>query len=294
VPIFYPDILNERTPPRRFTYCDRDAILYALGIGMGGDPLDAHQLRFVYEKDLSVVPTAATVLTKVNSGADLGDIEPVPGLRRSGMTLEKILHGEQKVVLHRPLARADSLFFVDRFVGAFDKGPNIGAVVVKEATWRDQRGEEVATLTSTLFARGDGGFGGPRDGQPRPHAVPGRKPDISVDLATSTGQALLYRLSGDRNPLHADPESARRSGFARPILHGLCTYGITCRAVLQSIVNFDADAIYSHEARFTAPVYPGETITIDLWVDGRDISFEARVAARGVTVIKNGLTVLRG
>ena len=294
MPIFYPDVLNERTPPRRFTYDSRDAILYALGIGMGTDSLDAQELRFVYEKGLRVVPTAATVLTRADFKAELGEIEPDPGLRRSTMTLEKILHGEQKVVLHRPLAPGASLRSTDRFVGAFDKGADIGAVVAKETTWRDDVGDEVATLTSTLFARGDGGFGGPREGQPQPHAVPTRRPDVSVNFATSPGQALLYRLNGDLNPLHADPESARRSGFAQPILHGLCTYGITCRAVLQEIVNFDADAIYSHQARFTAPVYPGETISVDLWVDGRDVSFEARVEARGVTAIKNGLTVLRG
>lgn len=293
MPIFYPDILNEHTSPRRFTYDSRDAILYALSIGMGTDPLDPEKLRFIYERDFRVVPTAATVLTKGDFTADLGSIEEVPGLRQSAMTLATILHGEQKVVLHRPLAASDSLFFTDRFIGAFDKGTDVGAIVIKETTWRDDAGHEVATLTSTLFARGEGGFGGPRDGQPKPHIVPTRPPDMSIDVATRPDQALLYRLNGDLNPLHAEPHSARRSGFERPILHGLCTYGITCLAVLQSVVNLDSDRIYSHQARFAAPVYPGETISIDLWVDGREVSFEARVAARGVTVITNGLTVLR-
>ena len=115
-----------------------------------------------------------------------------------------------------------------------------------------------------------------------------------MEIETRENQALLYRLTGDRTPLHAEPDSARRSGFPRPILHGLCTYGITCRAVLQAITSYDPDPILSHQARMSAPVFPGDTITVDLWRDGREISFEARVAARGVIVIKNGLTVLRG
>jgi acyl dehydratase len=151
----------------------------------------------------------------------------------------------------------------------------------------------VATLTGSSFCRADGGFGGPSEGAPEPHSVPERKRDISADIATRQDQALLYRLNGDRNPLHSDPDSARRSGFPRPILHGLCTYGITCRAVLQEVVGWDSDRIASHQARFSAPVFPGDTITVDLWVDDRVISFEARVKERNVTVIKNGKTVLR-
>ena len=144
-----------------------------------------------------------------------------------------------------------------------------------------------------MFYRGDGGFGGPTEGQPEPHPVPTRPADLSVDIQTRPDQALLYRLNGDRNPLHSDPASAKASGFPRPILHGLCTYGITCRAVLQSVLDYDADQILSHQARFSAPVFPGDLITVDLWKDGKDISFEAHVKARGVTVIKNGLTRLR-
>ena len=151
----------------------------------------------------------------------------------------------------------------------------------------------MATLTGSSFCRADGGFGGPSEGQPEPHEIPSRKADLSVDITTRQDQALLYRLNGDRNPLHSDPDSAKRSGFPRPILHGLCTYGITCRAVLQAITGYDADQILSHQARFSAPVFPGDTITVDLWKDGKVISFEARVKERGATVIKNGKTVLR-
>jgi acyl dehydratase len=123
--------------------------------------------------------------------------------------------------------------------------------------------------------------------------VPTRTADLSVDIATSEDQALIYRLNGDRNPLHSDPDVAKRAGFPRPILHGLCTYGITCRAVLQAVLDYDADQILSHQARFSAPVFPGDTITVDIWKDGKAISFEARVKARNAVVIRNGLTMLR-
>ncbi len=204
-----------------------------------------------------------------------------------------MLHGEQKVELHKPLPAYGSFIAEGRTLGAWDKGKDKGAVVVNETTWSDEKGEKVATLTMSMFARGDGGFGGPTEGQPEPHPTPTRAPDQSVDIATRPDQALLYRLNGDRNPLHSEPDFARRAGFPRPILHGLCTYGLTCRAVLQSVLDYDSDAILSHQVRFSSPVFPGEIVTVDLWRDGKQISFEARVKSREVTVIKNGLTVLR-
>jgi acyl dehydratase len=295
VPIFYPDILDQKTTPRTFTYGDKDVMLYALGVGMGRDPMDERELPFVYEKGLKVVPTAATVLASAGGrparGAD--QLEPKPGHRPSQINFLMVVHGEQKVELHRPLPTSGTFTAEGRTIGAFDKGKDKGAVILNETIWTDEAGEKVATLTGSTFARGDGGFGGPSEGQPEPHQIPGRKADLSVDIATREDQALLYRLNGDRNPLHSDPESAKRSGFPRPILHGLCTYGITCRAVLQAITGFDPDQIASHQARFSAPVFPGDTITVDLWRDGPVISFEARVKARNATVIKNGKTVLR-
>ena len=296
MPIFYPDILDQKTAARTFTYGDKDVMLYALGVGFGRDPMNEDELPFVYEKGLKVVPTAATVLAgsagrPAARGAD--QVEQKPGHRQSQINYLMVVHGEQKVELHRPLPTSGTFTAQGRTIGAFDKGKDKGAVILNETVWTDEAGEKVATLTGSTFARGDGGFGGPTEGQPEPHEVPSRKADLSVDIATREDQALLYRLNGDRNPLHSDPESARRSGFPRPILHGLCTYGITCRAVLQAITGYDPNQILSHQARFSAPVFPGDTITVDLWKDGAVISFEARVAARGATVIKNGLTVLR-
>ncbi|WP_372782121.1 MaoC/PaaZ C-terminal domain-containing protein [Phenylobacterium sp.] len=295
MPIFYPDILDQKTAARTFTYGDKDVMLYALGVGLGRDPMNEEELAFVYEKGLKVVPTAATVLAAAGGrparGAD--QVEQKPGHRPSQINFLMVVHGEQKVELHKPLPTSGTFTAEGRTIGAYDKGKDKGAVIINETTWTDEKGEKVATLTGSTFARGDGGFGGPSEGQPEPHEIPSRKADLSVDIATREDQALLYRLNGDRNPLHSDPESARRSGFPRPILHGLCTYGVTCRAVLQAITGYDPDQILSHQARFSAPVFPGDTITVDLWKDGSVISFEARVKERNATVIKNGKTVLR-
>ena len=291
--IFYPDILEQKTAAREFTYRDKDVMLYALGVGMGQDPMNEDELAYVYEKNLKVIPTAATVLASNMRSAGAPAPAMPEGHRQSQINFLMVVHGEQKVELHKPLPTTGTFTAEGRTVGAYDKGEGKGAVIINETSWRDDKGEKVATLTGSTFARGDGGFGGPSEGAPEPHVVPTRKADLSVDFTTREDQALLYRLNGDRNPLHSDPESARRSGFPRPILHGLCTYGITCRAVLQAITGFDPDQILSHQARFSAPVIPGDTITVDLWKDGKNISFEARVKERGATVIKNGLTVLR-
>jgi acyl dehydratase len=295
--IYYPDILQQRTAARTFTYGDKDVMLYALGIGLGADPMNETELPFVYERGLKVVPTAATVLAAAGGGGRPAEGRPTPDLpaghRVSQINYLMMVHGEQKVELHKPLPTTGTFTAEGRTIGAWDKGEGKGAVVVSETTWTDEKGDKAVTLTGSMFARGDGGFGGPTVGAPEPHTVPTRAPDLSVDITTRPDQALLYRLNGDRNPLHSDPESARRSGFPRPILHGLCTYGITCRAVLQAITDYDPDQILSHQVRFSSPVFPGETVTVDLWKDAKQISFEARVQSRGVTVIKNGLTVLR-
>jgi acyl dehydratase len=295
MPIYYPDILDQRTAARTFTYGDKDVMLYALGIGLGADPMNETELPFVYERGLKVVPTAATVLTGANSRAAEG--RPAPelpaGHRQSQMNFVMMVHGEQKVELHKPLPTSGTFTAEGRTIGAWDKGEGKGAVVMNETVWTDEKGEKAATLTMSMFYRGDGGFGGPTEGQPEPHVVPTRAPDLSVDISIRPDQALLYRLNGDRNPLHADPEFAKRAGFPRPILHGLCTYGLTCRAVLQAITDYDPEQILSHQVRFSSPVFPGETVTVDLWRDGKAISFEARIKDRGVTVIRNGLTMLR-
>ncbi|WP_314963523.1 MaoC/PaaZ C-terminal domain-containing protein [Bradyrhizobium cosmicum] len=293
MPIYYPDVLQQKSTPRSFTYGPKDVMLYALGIGMGRDPMDEWELPFVYEKDIKVLPTAVAVLAWANGPSSERTPNQKAGLRISHLNWLMLVHGEQKVELHKPLPSFGKFTATSRTIGAYDKGKEKGAVVVEETVWIDEKGEQVATLTGSNFARGDGGFGGPSGGAPKPHLLPSRKPDLVIALETRPDQALLYRLSGDLNPLHSDPKVAKRAGFPRPILHGQCTFGITCWAVLQAYCGYDPTKILSHQARFSAPVFPGETITVDLWREGNVVSFDARVIERGATVIKNGKTVLR-
>jgi acyl dehydratase len=300
MPIHYPDILDQRIAPTTFGYSEKDVMLYALGIGMGADPMDAEELAFVYERDLKVVPTAATVLAAASGGwpaGGLGALSPhasnAGAGRLSTLDYQKVVHGEQSIELHQPLPSSGTFTVQGRTTAVVDKGEGKDALVLIETVWLDERGEKVVTSLASIFARGGGGFGGPSEGAPEPHPTPDRAADVSLDFATRPDQALLYRLNGDRNPLHADPDWAKAAGFPRPILHGLCTYGITCRAVLKAYAGNAPERIASHQVRFSAPVFPGDLITVDLWRDGDVVSFEARVKDRGVTVIKNGKTVLR-
>lgn len=281
MPIAYPEILDLKAEGQAFGYGDRETMLYALGVGLGADPMNETELPFVYENGLKAVPSLATV---VAWGAG-------PNMGKMGINYLLVVHGEQKIELHRPMPTAAKLIADSRVVAAYDKGPK-GAVIVTETVLKDAAdGQPIVTLTGSTFARGDGGFGGPSD-QPEAPPVPTRAPDMSLDFPTRPDQALLYRLSGDRNPLHSDPNVAKMAGFPRPILHGLCTYGITCRAVLQACADYDPTKIKSHSARFSSPVFPGETITVDIWREAGGVAFEARVKERGVTVIKNGRTEL--
>lgn len=279
----YDHLMSLALDGARHDYSDQETILYALGVGMGRDPLDERELDYVFERgQLKTVPSLATVLTRA------------PLLRDSGMDYAKVLHGEQRLELHRPLPPSGTLIADSRVVAAYDKGPDKGAIVLTETKVRSAAdGAALFTLGSTIFARGDGGFGGPSGSGPEPHRLPERAPDLVCALETRPDQALLYRLSGDRNPLHADPALAKRVGFPAPILHGLCTYGTACRAVLQTICDYDHTRIAGFDGRFSSPVYPGETIATELWVDGKIVSFRARVPARDVTVINNGKCTLR-
>lgn len=281
--IDYDHLMSLKSEGERFSYGDRETMLYALGVGMGRDPLAAKELPYVYEKDLKTVPTMATVIAW---GAG--------PLRDSGINYLMVVHGEQKLTLHRPLPAAADIIADSRVVGAWDKGADKGAVIVTETDIRlADTDDALCTLTSTTFARGDGGFGGPTDGAPKPHALPDRAPDETIEVDTRPDQALLYRLSGDRNPLHADPEFATAAGFPAPILHGLCTYGTCCRAILGSVADYDHTAITGFDVRFSSPVFPGETILVDVWKDGPVASFRARLKERDVVVINNGKCTLK-
>jgi acyl dehydratase len=285
MPIDYPAVLNLKTEAVPYSWSDREVMLYALGIGMGSDPMDERELQFVNEafatpRQLKVVPTFASVC--------------VWGVRPGPIDLNRVMvvDGERDITLHKPMPVAANVTADARVRGVYDKGKEKGAIVQNEVVVKDSDGSKIVTIVSSSFARGDGGFGGPSEGLPEPHQVPRRPADRSVDIAIRPDQALIYRLSGDGNPLHSDPEFARRAGFPKPILHGMCTYGLTCRAVLQTYADYDPSAFRRHRVRFTAPVFPGETISIDLWKDGNSISFEARVRERNVTIVKNGQALL--
>ncbi len=283
MPIAYPAILDLKSDPEPIAWRDREAMLYALGIGLGSDPMNLQELPFVYENGLKAAPTLATVLAMTEGYSRL--------IARSGVNFARVVHGEQSVALHRPLPAEGQADAQSHVAAVYDKGER-GAILLVETTLTAKDGEPLATLRSSIFARADGGFGGSSDGEAEPHPRPQRPADLSLDIPTRPDQALLYRLNGDRNPLHADPAFAKLVGFPRPILHGLCTFGITCRAVLQAYADFDPARVKSHQARFSAPVFPGETVTVDLWRDGEVVAFEARVKDREAVVIKNGKSVL--
>ena len=257
-------------------------MLYALGVGFGSDPMDENELPYVFEnRSLKVVPTMASILTP-------GDL-----LADCGWDYSLMVLGEQKLDLFRPLPAKGRLLTDSRVVSVFDKGPDIGAVISVESEVRMAKDDTALfTVGSTVIARGDGGFGGPAGKGAEAHKLPNREPDMSCDLETQADQALLFRLCRDRNPLHADPSLARQAGFERPILHGLCTYGIACRAILKTICDYDFTLISGFNVRFTAPVYPGETITTEMWQDRNVVSFRCRVKERDALVIDNGRCTL--
>ena len=278
--IKYPDILDIKSTGVAFEWSDKDVMLYALGIGMGADPLDIDELQFVSEKALKVMPTFATIIARA------GDPQNVPLNRRL------VLDGGRDLTIHRPLPVSARVILDGRIVDVADKGEK-GAIVTREVTIRDaQDNGEYASLITHVVARGDGGFGGSPTSRRTAPEMPARAADVHVALPTRADQALLYRLCGDRNPLHSDPEVARSAGFDRPILHGLCTYGICCRAIVQSICDYDPARLRRFVASFSAPTIPGETVGVDIWREGSELFFEARAIERGARVVKNGYALI--
>ena len=265
------------------SYGDTEAMLYAQSIGFGRDPLDVKELNYVYEQGtpLHTVPTLASAIVPDMFPPDLG------------WDYSQVLHAEQRLQLYRPLPAAADLLLNKRVVDVFDRGPRHGAIFLFEVEGRLAKNDTALfTLGATVVARGDGGFGGPSGTGPKPYRVPRRDPDLSCDTPTRIDQALLFRLNGDRNPLHADPQVAAGAGFDVPILHGLCTYGIACRAILQTICDYDYTLIEGFDARFSAPVLPGDTITTDMWQDGNVVSFQCAVKERNAVVLRNGKCTL--
>ena len=266
------------------SYRDTHSMLYAVSVGMGRDAVSPAELPFVYEQGqpLRTMPSMATVLVPDMFPPDLG------------WDFSQVLHVEQRLELYRPLPPSGDLLINKRIAAAYDRGPNHGALVLFEAEARLAKDDTALfTIGNTIMARADGGFGGPRGKGPAAHRVPRRDPDLSCDIGTRSDQALIYRLNGDRNPLHADPELAERVGYPVPILHGLCSYGVACHAILKTICDYDFTLIKGMDARFSAPVLPGDTITTDMWQDGNVVSFQCSVKERDCIVLRNGKCTLK-
>jgi acyl dehydratase len=244
-----PDVVGLELPATTFDYTERDVMLYALGIG-------ARELPFIFERELKVIPTFAVIpafpaLMGLSGGVE---INPV-----------MILHGEQSFRISKTIPTSGSLTTAGVVSGVYDKGK--GALVTIESTTKDGSGETVFTNTSGVFIRGAGGFGGER-GPEAGNAAPDRAPDKVVEDKTLDIQAAIYRLSGDRNPLHIDPAFAAMAGYDRPILHGLCSFGFAGRAVLSAFCDNDPARFTGFGVRFSGVVYPGDTITTEMWDEG--------------------------
>lgn len=282
MPLNYATIKGWKFPRTEHTHGVRDVLLYAATLNIGEDPLAFAQLPFLDAEKPRVVPSFAVTLG-------------YPGLwmrdPATGIDWRHMVHAEQRMRLYERLCPAQTLRAEHRVTHVADKGPGRGALVVVRRTLRDSQDTLVAELDQASLCRADGGFGG-GDEPPDPlPACPQRPPDLSRTLSTSPQQALLYRLNGDMNPLHSDPEVAAAAGFAGPILHGLCTYGLAARAILEtSELQGRRTALTRLDARFSRPVFPGETLRVHFWManDGL-VQFDAWSVERDVAVLTHGV-----
>jgi acyl dehydratase len=287
--IDYHRLKNWAFEPVVHTYDWRYSAMYALGVGYGFDPMDTDQLRFVYEPEMLAAPTMPVVLAS-------------PGFwikeQNSGIDWVKVLHGEQSLVLHKALPVAATVVGELKVTHLVDKGAAKGALLVHERTIYEQStGDLLATLSGTTFCRGDGGFSalpdnGPAGGDPAPEAKPAcpqSEPDVVCELPTLPQAALWYRLCSDLNPLHADPAVALAAGFKQPILHGLASYGVVGHAIVRSLCGYDPTRLRALGLRFAGPVYPGETLSVEMWRSELGVQFQAKVKERNALVISHGL-----
>lgn len=276
MPVDYEKLLNYSIPEVRQERSARDTMLYALGVGLGHDPADSQQLQFVYEQGLRALPTMAVVMCTAHAW-----------LRRPDTGLSgKSVAAEHGFTIHRRLPVEGCFVGRTRVTGIIDKGPGNAALVSTERNVYDEAtGDLICTHRATSFCRGDGGFGGPTGPVKVAHSMPDRTPDLVCDLLIPPQAALIYRLSGDRNPLHADPAAARKAGFDRPILHGLCTMGVAGHALLKAACDYDPSRLKSMEVRFPAPAYPGELLRTEIWKDGSVLSFRSSAPDRDNQIV---------
>lgn len=278
--IDYDHLMNFDIPEVRQSYGTADVALFGLTVGMGQDPTDMRQLAYVgaLEDDCRAMPAMVNILG--HPGFWLGNPE-------TGVDAVRLVHGEQGMTLHQTLPAEGTVVAKTRVTGLIDKGAGRGALLYSEKQIRDaETGRLLATCRGTTFLRGDGGFGGPDGPVKAPHPMPETGPDHVFDTPTRPEQALYYRLNADTNPLHLDPRIAAKAGFERPILHGLCSFGCAAHALLAVLCDYDADRFGAMDGRFTAFVYPGETLRTEIWNDG---SFRTLVLERDKVAIGNGL-----
>lgn len=275
-------LLGLRARGERVAWQERDAILYALGVGYGRNPESPSELPFVYEGlGLRVVPAFACALARSAF------------LRGCGWDESRIVPGGERLVVHRPLPPAGALLLDSEVESVEDRGREAGALVTLRMTARSAADQQpLFTVQRSIEARGDGGFGASLGRAPPAHPVPSRAPDLGCTLAIRPEQGLVYRLSGDLNPLHADPAVARRAGLPGPVLQNLCTLGVACRGILETICEADPTLVTAIEARYTGGVYPGDELRLDLWQDANVVSFRASVPARDRVVLDDGRCLL--
>jgi acyl dehydratase len=279
-------VRNHRFEAVAHTYTRKDSMLYALGLGYGSNPTDPAQLTFVYESNLRAVPTMCCVL------AHLGFWAKNPAF---GIDWLKMLHGEQSFEIHNPIPPEGTVVGTYEIVAVQDKGAGKGAILHQVKKLNDKASSKLlATVRSVLFLRGDGGCGSFGDIPASAEALPEHSPSSIFEISTLPQSALIYRLSGDYNPIHADPEAAAKAGFERPILHGLCTFGIATRAMLSAFASDIPERLKSLFVRFSRPVFPGETIRTEFFPSGHEVRFRSRAVERDVIVLDRGSAVFAG
>ena len=279
MPINYDEIMSMTSENVEISYSDKDSILYSLGVGLGNDPMNLAELKYVYENSQVALPSMATNFQYHS-----------PLLLKANINFILVVHGEQKLSFTNPLPVSGDFISNAKVIGCYDKGAGKGAIIDVETTINQKKDNtEICTLISTTFARGDGGFGGPES--PKNEIFkPEGDPDFVHEIKTKPDQALIFRLSGDYNPLHSDPNFAKTAGFEKPILHGMCTYGIACRSVVESVCEGDAKRLKKFDCRFSSPVYPGETIVTEMWKNDSKVYYQSKVKERDKIVIKNGVS----
>ncbi|NKZ11538.1 MaoC family dehydratase [Mycolicibacterium septicum] len=284
MPIDLDKALGAELEPIEFSWTSSDIQLYHLGLGAGADPMDSRELSYLVDDTPQVLPTFGNVAVSFHM------TEP-PKVQFPGIDIElsKVLHASEAVSVPGPIPTSGTAKSVQRFTEIWDKGK--AAVIVSESTVTDPSGTVLWTTKRSIFARGEGGFGGER-GPATSAELPDRAPDIEISLPTLPQQALLYRLCGDRNPLHSDPAFAAAAGFDRPILHGLCTYGIGCKAIVDNLLDGDVSQVASYGARFAGVVFPGETLQANIWKEDGKFIGVLTAPSRDNAVVLSGVELV--